>query len=601
MKVAPLNVAPGMQNHTSSARDKQPERRQVSQRQDVQRHQLKQSSSSGRDEKKSRCTGLVIAGKYKLGKKLGSGSFGEIYHGTHLQTGDEVAVKLEKAKTKHPQLHYETKLYRLIQGVGIPRVHCSGTEGDYNVMVMDLLGPSLEDLFNACNRKFSLKTVLVLADQMLVRIELMHSKSFVHRDIKPDNFLIGTGKKKNLVCMIDFGLAKMYRDLKTHKHIPYKGNKLLTGTARYASVNTHLGIEQGRRDDIESLGYVLMYFLRGSLPWQGLHATNKKHKYDLISEKKMSTPVEVLCQGFPQEFVIYLNYARSLRFDDQPDYDYLRKLFQDLFKRKGYSFDMAFDWSNLKSGSNSEKHSKEKAGIAPAPPEEQKLLDRRRLEIEALRSAPTNARQSTQGGLSRRDPSPHAAAKTSTRGHHADTSRGMVTSSNSRGVSNSTVQRVKQHSQMQHSTAEGAMHHRAAQLHTSSLCVDNSGQQQSSREQNSRRGGDQRENPHVRLLPRASSNPKQQSTYGKQSVSSQRSRHQQEAEGRSSRRIIKDTLRAGPKDGHMELSSSRTSNLKRISLPRRPPSRENSYRVGEQDQSERRSRGMPSVRSKSGQ
>jgi len=191
-------------------------------------------------------------------------------------------------------------------------------------MVMDLLGPSLEDLFNLCNRKFSVKTVLMLADQMIARIELLHSKSFVHRDIKPDNFLIGVGKRRNQIYMIDFGLAKMYRDLKTHQHIPYKGNKLLTGTARYASVNTHLGIEQGRRDDLESLGYVLMYFLRGSLPWQGLHATDKKHKYDLISEKKMSTPVETLCQSFPQEFVLYLNYTRSLRFDDKPDYAYLR-------------------------------------------------------------------------------------------------------------------------------------------------------------------------------------------------------------------------------------------------------------------------------------
>jgi len=303
-------------------------------------------------------------------------------------------VKLEKAATKHPQLHYESKLYRLISGPGIPRVHSYGTEGEYNIMVMDLLGPSLEDLFNLCNRKFTVKTVLMLADQTIARIELLHSKSFVHRDIKPDNFLIGIGKRRNQIYIIDFGLAKMYRDLKTHQHIPYKGNKLLTGTARYASVNTHLGIEQGRRDDLESLGYVLMYFLRGSLPWQGLHATDKKHKYDLISEKKMATPVEVLCQSFPQEFVAYLNYTRSLRFDDKPDYAYLRKLFSELFVRKGYNFDLVYDWTPLRKEEHREK----------AQRHERPHTDAVRIDEEAARKA-ERARRTEE--LRRHSSAPH--------------------------------------------------------------------------------------------------------------------------------------------------------------------------------------------------
>src|SRR5271169_5646325 len=124
---------------------------------------------------------------------------------------------------------------------------------------------------------------------------------------------MGIGKRGNQVNVIDFGLAKKYRDPKTHLHIPYKENKNLTGTARYASINTHLGIEQSRRDDLESLGYVLMYFSRGSLPWQGLKANTKKQKYEKISDKKMSTQVEVLCRGFPSEFATYLSYCRSLR------------------------------------------------------------------------------------------------------------------------------------------------------------------------------------------------------------------------------------------------------------------------------------------------
>merc|ERR1712194_570176 len=235
----------------------------------------------------------------------------------------------ESTKSRHPQLLYESKLYKILAGgVGVPNVHWYGVEGDYNVMVIDLLGPSL-------------------ADQMINRVEYVHAKNFIHRDIKPDNFLIGLGKKANQVHIIDFGLAKKYRDPKTQQPIPYREGKNLTGTARYASVNTHLGIEQSRRDDLEAVGYVLMYFNRGSLPWQGLKANAKKEKYEKIMEKKISTPIEVLCKHFPNEFVTYLNYCRSLRFEDRPDYAYLRRLLKDLFFREGYQYDFVFDWTIL--------------------------------------------------------------------------------------------------------------------------------------------------------------------------------------------------------------------------------------------------------------
>ncbi|XP_039033413.1 casein kinase 1-like protein 2 isoform X1 [Hibiscus syriacus] len=190
-----------------------------------------------------------------------------------------------------------------------------------------------------------LKIYLIFA---INRVEFVHSKSFLHRDIKPDNFIMGLGRRANQVYMIGFGLAKKYRN-SSHHHIPYRENKNLTGTARYASMNTHLGIEQSRRDDLESLGYVLMCFLRGSLPWQGLKAGTKKQKYEKISEKKVSTSIEALCRGYLTEFASHFHYCRSLRFDDKPDYTYyLKRIFRDLFIREGFQFDYVFDWTILK-------------------------------------------------------------------------------------------------------------------------------------------------------------------------------------------------------------------------------------------------------------
>lgn len=217
-------------------------------------------------------------------------------------------------------------------------------------MVIDLLGDSLEGLFCYCSRKFSIKTVLMIAEQCIERVEFLHSKHFLHRDIKPDNFLTGFRKESNVVYIIDFGLSKRYRDPKTKMHIPCRDNKKLTGTARYASINTHMGIEQSRRDDFECLGYMLLYFLRGSLPWQGVKGITQKEKQDRIMEKKMSFPVESLCKGFPSEFTTFVNYSKNLQFESKPDYNYLKKLFKNALHRYFYYEDRRFDWEIIKNG-----------------------------------------------------------------------------------------------------------------------------------------------------------------------------------------------------------------------------------------------------------
>jgi len=288
---------------------------------------------------------MVVGGKYRLVKRIGSGSFGIIYLGQNTMTNEEVAVKLEEVRCRHPQLFYESKLCRYLQGgVGIPNIYYYGTERDFNIMVIDLLGPSLEELMNLCNRRFSLKTTLLLADQMITRVEYMHAKNFLHRDIKPDNFLIGLNRKSTQVFVIDFGLAKRYRDPRTQQHIPYREGKSLTGTARYTSIYTHMGIEQSRRDDLEGLGYVFLYFLRGSLPWQGFAVESKKEKYDMIKDYKIATQPEQLGSGFPVEFSKFLAYTRALRFDERPDYAYIKKLFRDRMVADKFRLDYVFDW-----------------------------------------------------------------------------------------------------------------------------------------------------------------------------------------------------------------------------------------------------------------
>ena len=306
---------------------------------------------------------LRIGSRFLLGKALGAGSFGQIFEGKELKTGQRVALKLEPKTAQHPQLQYESRVYRILGGgPGIPSVHWYGSEGQYNVLVMDRLGASLEQLFTQCKRRFTLKTVLMLADQMLARMEFVHAKHFVHRDIKPDNFLVGRGPFANVIFLIDYGLSKRFVDPETKQHIPFREDKQLTGTARYASLHSHLGYEQSRRDDLEALGYIWLYFLQGKLPWQGLRIGDDGAKYEAIKRSKLELSLRELCKDVPREFYEYFKMCRQLEFEETPNYAALRRLFVRLLQKEGLANDYAFDWKE-------EDAPTEAPAAAPAPPE----------------------------------------------------------------------------------------------------------------------------------------------------------------------------------------------------------------------------------------
>lgn len=311
--------------------------------------------------------GSIVAKHYRLIRQLGKGAFGEIYQAEHVPTKRQLAIKFEDVGAKSPQLYLEAKIYLYLHSdtniiyEAFPQVMHFGMHNDKNFMVMEMLGASLEDLFTEAGRRFSLKTVLMLAQQFLSRIEFIHSKNIIHRDLKPDNFVIGADKNAFKVFLIDFGLAKKFMNSK-NEHIKYKDGKGLTGTARYASVNTHLGVEQTRRDDLEAMMYVLIYFLKGSLPWQNLKAKNQKEKYDRIKEVKVVTKVEELCFGIPNEFAVALRYVRELSFSQKPNYQYLKDLFKDLFRRSGFVYDFEYDWVLLARQRNKKAWAAEREG-----------------------------------------------------------------------------------------------------------------------------------------------------------------------------------------------------------------------------------------------
>ena len=309
----------------------------------------------------------LIAENFVLLTKIGHGNFGEIILSYSLKEKTEVVLKKEvkNEDQKSSPLHNELKAYQTLLDIsnttdisgskpvlqleiqGIPKFYGFGDKGDYYYLIQEFLGPNLSQLLNYCGKKkFTLGTTCLLAMQILNRIEYIHKRHYLHRDIKLDNFCIGNEENTNTIYLIDFGLAKRFKDNKTNQHIPYREGRQFIGNTRFASINAHLGLEQSRRDDLISIGYNLIYMLKGGLPWQGI---KDKDKINKLAQKKIQIPNDVLCSGLPNEFLHYLNYCKNLKFEERPDYKYLKGLFGKLLGLVITNFNLMrnqiiFDW-----------------------------------------------------------------------------------------------------------------------------------------------------------------------------------------------------------------------------------------------------------------
>ena len=282
--------------------------------------------------------------KYKIIKKLAEGAFGDVYIGSNITTKDPVAIKVEPRKIAKPLLENEAYFLFQLRGVGIPEVLSFGRKKKYNILIEPLLGKSLFEIFNERRKRMNLADICLIAKQILDRIQWVHSKGFVHRDIKPDNFLIGR-KDPNVIYLIDFGLSKKYKSDKTGKHLKFSFTGKLTGTVRFASANALRGGEQSRRDDLESIAYMIIFFMRGKLPWQGVTGTKKMERYLKIYKMKKNVTPEDLCKSLPAQMVQFTKYIKNLEFEQEPDYNYLRGLINSILKQRKVNLDsLIFSW-----------------------------------------------------------------------------------------------------------------------------------------------------------------------------------------------------------------------------------------------------------------
>eukprot|EP01062_Namystynia_karyoxenos_P007164 TRINITY_DN12513_c0_g1_i1.p1 TRINITY_DN12513_c0_g1~~TRINITY_DN12513_c0_g1_i1.p1 ORF type:complete len:454 (+),score=143.18 TRINITY_DN12513_c0_g1_i1:88-1362(+) len=289
---------------------------------------------------------------YDVGRRVGKGSFGHCYAGFERGTGRPVCLKVEDGHAvEHPKLSLEYDYLSMLQdGMGrdelvTPRVFDLIHNGRDDVLVQELLGPSIESLYQKCGQRLSEHTVLMLAPQVIDCIQHVHERGLLHRDIKPHNFLLGRGERAHMVYIIDFGLSKRWRR-SDGSHAAFRLGRSLTGTARYVSLNVHRGYEQSRRDDMLSIGHMLLYLVRGKLPWQGLGDPGPgKERHEAIHEVKEQTALTDLCRGLAPQWLEFMQYCRGLEFTERPHYAYIKDLFRGAMRYKGYKEDWAqYDW-----------------------------------------------------------------------------------------------------------------------------------------------------------------------------------------------------------------------------------------------------------------
>ena len=286
--------------------------------------------------------GHLFFGKYHCIEKLGQGSFGSIYKAEY--NGNYYALKFENKDNNSSLLENEAIIMNYLKGPNIPYVNSFGSNSNYNILVMQLLGKSLQSIFEE-KKVFSVKTVSMLGHQFVSILEYIHNRHIIHRDIKPDNFVMGLNDLSQYVYILDFGLAKKYRSSRTLEQFPFVNRRKIIGTARYASINALRGYELSRRDDLESIGYVLIYFLKGKLPWQGIEAKTKEQKYKKILQKKIEISTKELCENLPEEMEIILEYVKNLEYTENPDYEMLRGYFNTMIRKEHCKFDYIYDWT----------------------------------------------------------------------------------------------------------------------------------------------------------------------------------------------------------------------------------------------------------------
>ena len=274
----------------------------------------------------------ILFKKYKVKRKISQIDFKKVYLGKKIIDNELVAIKVEKKNIPNPSLESEAFILTNIKGPGIPKFITYGHTKSFRVLVMSLLGPNLEEIFLKKQKRFSLQEICMIAIQVLERIQLVHSHYFIHRNIKPDNFVIGK-EDPNIIYLIDFALCKKYRSSKTKKHIKFNITGRFCGTLSFSSANALRGGEQSRKDDLISIGYMIIYFLRNKLPWQAFKGKNNIERYIKTYKLKREIKPEILCSFLPKEMTEYMEYVQSLGFEREPDYKYLQKLFESILHR----------------------------------------------------------------------------------------------------------------------------------------------------------------------------------------------------------------------------------------------------------------------------